>query len=180
MEPTSRLIDYNELICHRSFMKQALLIASEGRNKGEVPVGAVLVRNNEIIGRGHNRVIELNDPTAHAEIVAIREAAAVLGNYRLLDTTLYVTVEPCVMCAGAVLQARIKRLVFGVADPKGGAFGSLYNMAEDTRLNHRIEVFSGVSGSECRSLLQEFFRLKRIGRGTEVAVTGSTRNRLRG
>ncbi|MFH1146615.1 MAG: tRNA adenosine(34) deaminase TadA [Pseudomonadota bacterium] len=155
-------MDYNDMTCCQNFMKQALTIALEGSYKGEVPVGAVLVKNNEIIGRGHNRVIELNDPTAHAEIVAIREGAAVLGNYRLLDSTLYVTVEPCIMCAGAVLQARIKRLVFGAEDPKGGAFGSLYNMAEDDRLNHRIDIVSGVSGSECRSLLQEFFRRKRI------------------
>ncbi len=156
-------------------MKMALEEAYRAEREEEVPVGAVIVKDDKIIARAYNQVIKRNDPTAHAEILALRQAALALRNYRLIDTTLYVTIEPCLMCGGALVQARIGRLVFGAFDPKMGAFGSLYNLAEDKRLNHRIRVKSGVLEEECCRLMKDFFRRRR---GTEVAVTGSTRNRL--
>jgi tRNA(adenine34) deaminase len=129
---------------------------------GEVPVGAVVVGDNgEILAAAHNAPIAFHDPTAHAEILALRQAAAKVGNYRLPGATLYVTIEPCLMCVGAMIQARINRLVFGAADPKAGACVSLYTVPEDPRLNHRIEVTGGVREAECRELLQEFFRARR-------------------
>lgn len=143
------------------WMTEALSEAAHAEAAGEVPVGAVVVCNDALIGRGHNASISLNDPTAHAEIQALREAAQCIQNYRLPDTTLYVTVEPCLMCMGAMLQARVKRLVFGCLDPKAGAAGSLYNAACDRRLNHRIEVTAGICTQESRALLQRFFRRKR-------------------
>jgi tRNA(adenine34) deaminase len=128
----------------------------------EVPVGAVLVDvSGDLLASAHNRTIAAQDPTAHAEILALRAAAGKLRNYRLLNTTLYVTVEPCVMCAGALVHARVGRLVFGAPDPKWGACGSLYNVASDPRLNHRLEVISGVCAEECRALMQDFFRSRR-------------------
>jgi tRNA(adenine34) deaminase len=126
-----------------------------------VPVGAVVVLNGTIIGRGHNSPISRNDPTAHAEIQAVREAAQHIGNYRLVGATVYVTVEPCLMCMGALLHARIKRLVFGCSDPKAGAAGSLYDVSRDPRLNHQIEVTAGVVEVESRVLLQRFFQKRR-------------------
>lgn len=127
-----------------------------------MPIGALVVDPaNVIIGRGHNRPIAAKDPTAHAEIMALRQAAARMGNYRLPGCTLYVTIEPCIMCVGALLQARIHRLVFGAADPKGGAVISLYRLAQDPRLNHRIEVEGGIAEEACRRLLQEFFQSRR-------------------
>ena len=156
-------------------MKMALEEAYRAEREEEVPVGAIIVKDDKIIARAYNQVIKRNDPTAHAEILALRQAALALRNYRLIDTTLYVTIEPCLMCGGALVQARIGRLVFGAFDPKMGAFGSLYNLAEDKRLNHRIRVKSGVLEEECCRLMKDFFRRRR---GTEVAVTGSTRNRL--
>ena len=156
-------------------MKMALEEAYRAEREEEVPVGAVIVKDDKVIARAYNQVIKMNDPTAHAEILALRQAALALRNYRLIDTTLYVTIEPCLMCGGALVQARIGRLVFGAFDPKIGAFGSLYNLAEDKRLNHRIRVKSGVLEEECCRLMKDFFRRRR---GTEVAVTGSTRNRL--
>ena len=156
-------------------MKMALEEAYRAEREEEVPVGAVIVKDDKVIARAYNQVIKRNDPTAHAEILALRQAALALRNYRLIDTTLYVTIEPCLMCGGALVQARIGRLVFGAFDPKMGAFGSLYNLAEDKRLNHRIRVKSGVLEEECCRLMKDFFRRRR---GTEVAVTGSTRNRL--
>ena len=156
-------------------MKMALEEAYRAEREEEVPVGAVIVKDNKVIARAYNQVIKMNDPTAHAEILALRQAALALRNYRLIDTTLYVTIEPCLMCGGALVQARIGRIVFGAFDPKMGAFGSLYNLAEDKRLNHRIRVKSGVLEEECCRLMKDFFRRRR---GTEVAVTGSTRNRL--
>jgi tRNA(adenine34) deaminase len=143
------------------FLGEALAAAREGLAAGEVPVGAVLVGEGEILARAHNRPIGLNDPTAHAEVLALRSAAARLGNYRLPDTTLYVTIEPCIMCVGALIQARVARLVFGAPDPKGGACVSLYRLPEDPRLNHRLEVRGGIREAECRELLQEFFKARR-------------------
>lgn len=142
-------------------MTEALAEAVLAEASGEVPVGAVVVLNNMIIGRGHNRPISFNDPTAHAEILALRDAARTLSNYRLPGTTLYVTVEPCLMCMGALLQARMQRLVFGCYDPKAGAAGSLYDVSHDPRLNHQLEVTTGVRVDESRALLQRFFRSKR-------------------
>ena len=156
-------------------MKMALEEAYRAEREEEVPVGAIIVKDDRVIARAYNQVIKRNDPTAHAEILALRQAALALRNYRLIDTTLYVTIEPCLMCGGALVQARIGRIVFGAFDPKMGAFGSLYNLAEDKRLNHRIRVKSGVLEEECCRLMKDFFRRRR---GTEVAVTGSTRNRL--
>lgn len=143
------------------WMAQALVQAQCAEAEGEVPVGAVVVRADQCIGRGHNRPISGHDPTAHAEIQAVREAARAISNYRLVGSTLYVTVEPCLMCMGALIQARIQRLVFGCVDRKAGAAGSLYDLAHDTRLNHQIEVVAGVEAREGRALLQEFFQHKR-------------------
>lgn len=143
------------------WMTEALREAAQAETAGEVPVGAVVVRNGEVVGRGHNAPILLNDPTAHAEIQALRDAAQRVGNYRLPDTTLYVTVEPCLMCMGALLYARVQRLVFGCYDAKAGAAGSLYDVSCDHRLNHQIEVTAGVSADESRILLQRFFQKKR-------------------
>jgi tRNA(adenine34) deaminase len=146
----------------QAFMKAALAEARKAWEMDEVPVGAVVVDpGGEIVGRGCNQPIASHDPTAHAEIVAIRNAAKSLGNYRLPGCVIYVTIEPCIMCLGALLQARLARLVFGAADPKGGACVSLYRLPEDERLNHRIEVVSGVAEADCRRLLQEFFRQRR-------------------
>jgi tRNA(adenine34) deaminase len=143
------------------WMTEALTEAVLAEAEGEVPVGAVIVADEEIIGRGHNQPIQLHDPTGHAEILALREAASSLGNYRLPGTTLYVTVEPCVMCMGALLHARVQRVVFGCYDPKAGAAGSLYDVSNDPRLNHRLEVTAGVKAEESRELLQRFFRVRR-------------------
>ena len=143
------------------FMRIALEEAGKAGEDGEVPIGAVLVSGGEVIGKGRNRPIALCDPSAHAEILALREGAAGVKNYRLPDSTLYVTLEPCIMCAGAILQARVSRLVFGAEDPKGGAVSSLYALLEDGRLNHRVEVTSGVLREECREILQRFFRERR-------------------
>jgi len=127
----------------------------------EVPVGAVVVLNGEVIARGHNRSISDQDPTAHAEMVALRRAAERRGNYRLLGATLYVTVEPCAMCAGALVQARVARLVYGCDDPKAGAVRSLYQIADDPRLNHRLEITSGTLAEECAEKIRRFFEQKR-------------------
>ena len=125
-------------------------------------MGSVLVsENGEILSAAHNQTINLVDPTAHAEIIALRKAALEINNYRLPNTTLYVTVEPCIMCMGAIVHARISRVVFGATDPKWGAAGSLYNYAEDDRLNHRVEITAGVRAEDCRRLMQDFFRAKR-------------------
>jgi len=139
----------------------ALEEAKRAGEEGEVPVGAILVFEDEVIARGRNRPISLSDPTAHAEILALREGAARAGNYRLPGSTLYVTVEPCVMCAGALLQARVGRLVFGVEDPKAGGVRSLHSLLENKHLNHRVEVHAGVLREECRASLQRFFQERR-------------------
>ena len=140
-----------------SYMALALGEAKKADAAGEVPVGAVIVADGSVIGRGYNQPISASDPTAHAEIIALREAARHLGNYRLSKVTMYCTVEPCVMCAGAMVHARIARLVFGAPDPKAGSAGSIYNVLTDPRLNHRVDVFSGVREAECSALLREFF-----------------------
>jgi len=143
-------------------MRQAIKEAQKGLDRGEVPVGAVLAGpSGEIVAKAHNQPIFLNDPTAHAEILAMRATGAFYNNYRFKDTTLVVTIEPCIMCMGAALNARISRLVFGAFDPKTGAAGSLYNLTADSRLNHRIEVVSGIMEKECGELLQNFFHLRR-------------------
>ena len=143
-------------------MREAITEAEKAWLIGEVPVGAVLLdQSNQIMARGHNRCISDNDPTAHAEIVAIREAAGLQGNYRLNGTTLVVTIEPCIMCMGAILNARIDTLVFGAFDRKSGAAGSLFNLAEDGRLNHRLNLIQGILEEECRGLMQGFFTERR-------------------
>ena len=143
------------------FMREALAEARLALAEGEVPVGAVVVVGGETIARGHNSPISLKDPTAHAEVLALRDAARKLGNYRLPGATLYVTVEPCPMCAGACLQSRIRRVVFGAHDPKAGAAASLYRLLEDSRLAHRAEVVGGILAEECGALLPAFFKGKR-------------------
>jgi tRNA(adenine34) deaminase len=142
-------------------MREALALAREGALAGEVPVGAVVVRGSEIIGRGRNSPIGAHDPTAHAEILALRDAAARIGNYRLSGCTLYVTIEPCVMCVGAFMHARVDRVVYGTTEPKAGAMESTQRAHEHPALNHRITVVSGVLAAECRDLVQEFFRNRR-------------------
>jgi len=142
-----------------SFMRQALKEGENGFSEGEVPVGAVLVSpEGQIVAKAHNKSIGLKDPTAHAEILAMRDAGPFCQNYRLSDSLLVVTIEPCLMCMGAAINARIARLVFGAADPKSGAAGSLYNLATDKRLNHRIQIISGIMEEECRALMQSFFQ----------------------
>jgi len=143
------------------WMGLALEEAALAAAAGEVPVGAVVVLEGRLLGRGHNTPIALSDPTAHAEIVALRAAAREIGNYRLTGATLYATVEPCAMCCGAALHARVARLVYGAADPKAGAVRSLYRLLEDPRLNHQVEVTAGVRGAECGAQLGEFFKTKR-------------------
>jgi len=147
---------------HENFMELALNEAKKAGQIGEVPVGAILVsENGEILSAAHNQTIKLADPTAHAEILTLRKAALEINNYRLLNTTLYVTVEPCIMCMGAIVHARISRVVFGAPDPKWGAAGSLYNFAADDRLNHRVDIITGVCAEDCRRLMQDFFLSKR-------------------
>ncbi len=142
----------------RYFMQQALNEAALAEELDEVPIGAVVVHNGEIVGRGHNLRETSNDPTTHAEMIAIRQAAQKLDSWRLLDCTLYVTLEPCVMCMGAIILARIPNLVFGCRDPRVGAVGSIYNLAEDERFNHRVAVQEGVLEEECSTQLKSFFQ----------------------
>lgn len=146
---------------HSFFMTRALELAREAERAGEVPVGAVIVKDDSIIGEGWNRPITTKDPTAHAEIVALRAAAQTLFNYRLPDTTLYVTLEPCAMCASAMVHARVKRLVYGATDPRAGAAGSIFNIVQHAVLNHRIECEAGVMAEECGTLLRGFFVARR-------------------
>jgi tRNA(adenine34) deaminase len=143
------------------FMREALEEARRAEAEREVPVGAIVVLGEEIIGRGRNRSVNDDDPTAHAEIVALRQAARRLANYRLSGCMLYVTVEPCAMCAGAAVLARIERLVYGCDDPKAGAVRSLFRITDDSRLNHQMTITSGVLGEECASIVQRFFQKKR-------------------
>jgi tRNA(adenine34) deaminase len=143
------------------FMQAALAEARESAANGEVPIGAVLVQEGRILARAGNRTIRDCDPTAHAEIVVLREAARITGNYRLADTTLYVTIEPCSMCAGAMLQARVPRLVYGAAEPRGGAVQSCFEVLSHPDVNHRVQVTSGVLASECSDVIQSFFAVRR-------------------
>jgi tRNA(adenine34) deaminase len=146
---------------HDTYMRAALDEARRAFDAGEVPVGAVVVLGGEVVGRGFNQPITANDPTAHAEVVALRAAARSIGNYRLVGTTLYVTIEPCLMCVGAMVHARVGTLVFGAAEPKAGAIVSSCQAHELPSLNHRIEVVSGVLDEECRAIIQEFFKTRR-------------------
>jgi tRNA(adenine34) deaminase len=146
---------------HLQLMAQAIAEAQRAADAGEVPVGAVVVRDGVVIGVGHNRPIAKHDPTAHAEIEAIRAASAATRTYRLEDASLHVTLEPCVMCVGAILNARIARVYYGARDEKAGALGSVYDIGRDGRLNHRIEVYGGIMESECAALLRDFFRARR-------------------
>jgi tRNA(adenine34) deaminase len=143
------------------FMHEALAEARSASAAGEVPVGAVLIHDGKILARSGNRTIRDCDPTAHAEIIVLREAARLLGNYRLADTTLYVTIEPCCMCAGAMIQARVPRLIYGADDPKGGAVRSCFEILSNPKLNHRVDVTPGVLAEESASLLQSFFAARR-------------------
>lgn len=164
-----RDIDYDrriaELAPSRTFDGACMLIALEeardGANGGEVPVGAIVAIEGRVVGAAHNRPIGLKDPSAHAEILAIREAATNAGTYRLEGASIYVTLEPCVMCVGAIINARIAKVYYGARDEKAGALGSVYDIGRDGRLNHRIEVYSGILAGECAALLREFFRERR-------------------
>jgi tRNA(adenine34) deaminase len=142
-------------------MRYALALAERAREAGEVPVGAVLVKDGEVLAEGWNCPISTHDPTAHAEIVALRAAGLTLENYRLVDTTLYVTLEPCVMCMGAIIHSRVKRVIYGATDPKRGAAGSALQLADVEFLNHRVEVLGGILAEDCGALLREFFRARR-------------------
>lgn len=143
------------------FMEQALAEAQKAYELDEVPIGAVVVKDGIVIGRGYNLREREKDPTLHAEMTAIRQASAALGGWRLMDCDLYVTIEPCPMCAGAILQARIQRVIFGARDPKAGCAGSLYNLLEDPRFNHRVEVIEGVLEDQCSRIMKDYFRQKR-------------------
>ena len=152
-----------------AWMGTCLHLARRAGAAGDVPVGAIVVHDGQIIGRGYNLREQTHDPTAHAEVVALREAGAHLGYWRILDATLYVTLEPCVMCAGALVNARVTRVVYGCTDPKAGGIDSLYQIATDPRLNHRLEVVGGVRHAECAHLLSEFFRRRRREKAEEKA-----------
>lgn len=144
-----------------TFMREALALANEGERRGEVPVGAVVVKDGKVIGRGFNQPISACDPTAHAEIVALRDAAKHLNNYRLMDCELYVTIEPCAMCAGAIVHSRIHQVIFGATEPKAGAVVSTQHFFDAPQLNHRVAVESGVLEAECRERIAGFFANKR-------------------
>jgi tRNA(adenine34) deaminase len=158
---------------HDAFMREALAEARAAEARGEVPVGCVIVVGDRIVGRGHNLRETSQDPTAHAELIALREAAAALGSWRLEDATLYVTLEPCPMCAGALVNARIARVVYGADDPKAGATTTLYAIGSDPRLNHRFALVPGVLAAECGALLSDFFaRIRRDRRAARATATG--------
>lgn len=159
-QPTSAPSD-EQLAIDQAFMQQALQLAQAAADAGEVPVGALVVQDGAIIGRGMNAPIGRHDPTAHAEIQAMREAAAAIGNYRLVGCTLYVTLEPCAMCSGAIQHARIARLVYGARDPKTGSCGSVIDLMAEPRLNHHTEVAGGILAEECGSMLSRFFSARR-------------------
>jgi tRNA(adenine34) deaminase len=144
-----------------AFMRMALDLAREAESAGEVPVGAVVVLDDQVIGRGRNSPISLNDPTAHAEMLALRQASAAIGNYRLEDVTLYCTLEPCTMCAGALVAARVSRLVFGARDLRFGGVRSKFRLADSDLLNHRVEIVEGMLAAECAELMQNFFAKRR-------------------
>ncbi len=164
-----RMAPYNERIAQlqkrgtfgAAVMLTAIEEAQRGAREGEVPVGALILKENKVIGVGHNLPISLSDPTAHAEIVALRDACAYLGDYRLDGVDLYVTLEPCVMCVGALINARIDRVYYGARDEKAGALGSVYDIGRDGRLNHRIEVYGGIMSTEAAEILRDFFKARR-------------------
>lgn len=153
--------ELKELDIHSKFMKIAYDFAVVANNDNEVPVGAIIVFNNKIIGSGYNQKEKLQDPLAHAEIIAIKEASKNLNSWRLLDTTLYVTLEPCVMCAGAIINSRISTIVYGCLDPKAGAIESIYKIGQDRRLNHRCNIIGNVMEFQCKKLITDFFKKKR-------------------
>ena len=158
MEPTQQQMD-------ERYMRMALDAAQVAEENGDVPIGAVIVHEGRVIARAYNEREQLKDPTAHAEIIALTQAAAALGMWRLHGCTMYVTLEPCPMCAGALVMARLDRLVYGCMDPKAGACGSLYDICRDGRLNHRLQVTTGVLAEDCAAMLQAFFRQRRPGNG---------------
>jgi len=160
-KPTFVIFADNPLQPYELWMRRSLDEAATAFELGEVPVGAVIVHGDSIVGTGYNQRETLQDPTAHAEIIAITQAAQSLGSWRLTDCTLIVTLEPCPMCAGAIVQARIPTVIYGTPDPKGGACHTLYNITDDERLNHRCTVLGGVMEPDCRAILQEFFRARR-------------------
>jgi tRNA(adenine34) deaminase len=168
--PPQKLLEFGKLTqsfkneVHEHFMRLALDLAREAMGQGEAPVGAVIVKDGQVVGRGHNRVYLDNDPVAHAEILAIREAAKGIGDWRLLGATAYVTLEPCIMCAAALIHARVPRLMYGARDVRWGGVGSLFDLSHDPRMNHELEVISGVMGDEAAELLQTFFRRLRQSR----------------
>lgn len=149
-----------------AFMQQAIALAMQAAAQQEVPVGAIVVKDGVVIGRGSNAPISLSDPSAHAEMLALRDAAKNIGNYRLVDCTLYVTLEPCAMCAGAIQHARIARLVYGAADPKTGACGSVVNLMNEAKLNHHTQVTSGVLADDCGHILSTFFKARRLSKSS--------------
>ena len=151
-----------QILNHEIFMQAAIALAKQAALAGEVPVGAVVVKDGEIIGRGSNAPIGLHDPSAHAEIQALRDAAKNLGNYRLVDCRLYVTLEPCAMCTGAIQHARIAQLIFGASDPKTGACGSVINLMNEEKLNHHTAMVGGILSEECAGILSEFFKARRL------------------
>ena len=144
------------------FMKVALEEAEEAYRRGEVPVGAVLVLEGNVLAQAHNSPIMRNDPSAHAEMLVLRQAAEIIGNYRLAETELYVTLEPCIMCAGAIVHARVERVIFGARDPKYGAVVSLYNILTDKKLNHQVKITEGILQEECGEIMSRFFKEKRV------------------
>ncbi len=154
------------------YMRMAIDAALVAEENGDVPIGAVIVHEGRVIGKAYNQREQLKDPTAHAEIIALTQAATALGMWRLHGGTIYVTLEPCPMCAGALVLARLDRLVYGCPDPKTGACGSLYDIVRDGRLNHRLEVTSGVLADDCTGLLQDFFRQRRRSNGADAAELG--------
>jgi len=156
-------------------MRMAWREAERGAREGEVPVGAVVVQEGQVLARAHNRPLHLHDPSAHAEVLALRRAARKLGNYRLEGCDLYVTIEPCAMCAGAIAQARLRRLVFGARDPKSGACGSALRVLNHRKLNHRVEVANGMLAADCALIMQEFFRKRRKKTGNGIRDTGHGR-----
>ncbi len=158
------------MMSDEAFMREALALASQAQALGEVPVGAVVVKDGVIIGRGFNQPITSNDPTTHAEIVALRDAAANLKNYRLVDCELFVTLEPCMMCVGAMLHARVKRVVFGAMEPKTGVCGSVMNLPNEAKLNHHATFIGGVLADECSKILKVFFAERRLNKEAAAAL----------
>ena len=149
-------------MCDKEWMERAFELAQKAKESDEVPIGAVIVRENKIIGEGWNQPISSQDPTAHAEIIALRDAGNNICNYRLPNTTMYVTLEPCAMCAGAIIHARITKLIFAAADPKTGACGSIFNLLQTEELNHKVDITKGIMEYECCLLIRTFFKEKRL------------------